>query len=516
MDATKLTVDSPLPDDVPTLQALVRQLLAELARLRGQLDAALKHRFGRRSERRTPPAVQNKDRPATPTPHGRSVLPDHLERREVIHDLDEEQKLCPCCKQPRVCVGEQTAEQLEVQPAVFYVLRTVRKTYACRRCDAQQVPAEQRITTAGPQQVGPIAKGLCGPGLLAHVITAKFADHTPLHRLAGQLARSGVSIARSTLGGWLAGAADLLGPLHALMRQRLLRSRVIHSDDTQVKLRVAGASRTSKAHLWAYLGDADWPYVVFDFTADYTAAGPQEFLKDYTGYLQADALAQYEGLYGERIKHVCCWAHARRKFVAASEGGDERAKTAVELIGKLYAVERDLPALLPPSDDPQAQQQRRQREEQRQQTRQQQATPILEELKRWLDEEKPRALPKSALGQAIGYALNNWEALLRYLERGYLAIDNNLSERTLRAIALGRNNWGVIGSEAGGQTAAVLYTMVLSCKHLGIDPLAYLREALMGLFPLGEKPAAEQLSEWLPDRWLLRRTQQAAHEAATG
>src|SRR5262249_8749366 len=154
---------------------------------------------------------------------------------------------------------------------------TVRKTYACRNCDVQQVPAEQRISTAGPTQVGPIAKGLCGPGLLAHVITAKFADHTPLHRLAGQLARSGVTIARSTLGDWLAGAADLLSPLRQLMRQRLLNSRVIHSDDTKVKLRVAGAGQTKKAHLWAYVGDADFPYVVFDFTADYTADGPEQF-----------------------------------------------------------------------------------------------------------------------------------------------------------------------------------------------------------------------------------------------
>jgi transposase len=202
--------------------------------------------------------------------------------------------------------------------------------------------------------------------------------------------------------------------------------------------------------------------------------------------------------------------------VAASEGGDERANKGVELIGKLYAIERELPALLPPSDDPVAQQQRRQREEQRQQMRQQQAKPVLCELKKWLDEEKPLALPKSALGQAIGYALNNWEALERYLGRGYLAIDNNLSERTPRAIALGRNNWGVIGSETAGRTAAVLYTVVLSCKHLGIDPFAYLRETLMGLFALGEKPTAEQLADWLPDRWLLRRTQQGAPEAAAG
>src|SRR5262249_46907612 len=150
--------------DVPTLQAMVRQLLAEVARLRGQLDAALKHRFGRRSERRTAQPDQKKGKPKKAAPHGRSALPEHLERREFIFDLSEGQNLCPCCGRMRVCMGEQTAEQLEVQPAVFYVRRTVRKTYACQRCDPQQVPAERRITTAGPEQVGPIAKGLCGPG----------------------------------------------------------------------------------------------------------------------------------------------------------------------------------------------------------------------------------------------------------------------------------------------------------------------------------------------------------------
>jgi hypothetical protein len=294
-----------------------------------------------------------------------------------------------------------------------------------------------------------------------------------------------------------------------------LLSRVIHGDDTSVKLRVEGARRTSKAHLWVGIGDADYPYVVFDFTADYTALGPQRFLEGYRGYLQADALAQYEGLYGDDlVLHVCCWAHARRKFVAAAEGKDERADTALVLIRKLYAIERDLPPLLPPSDDPLVAAQRRQREEQRRQRRRQQAEPVLVELKKWLDEYRPKALPKSPLGQAIGYALNNWEALKRYLEQGYLAIDNNLSERTLRAVALGRNNWGVIGSETGGRTAAVLYTLVGTCKHLGIDPFAYLKETLPGLFALGDEPTVEQLADWLPDRWLLRRAREAPPSGA--
>jgi len=294
------------------------------------------------------------------------------------------------------------------------------------------------------------------------------------------------------------------------MHTRLLLSRVIHGDDTFVKLRVAGADRTQKAHLWACIGDADFPYVVFDFTADYTKEGPQGFLEGYRGYLQADALAQYEGLYGpDRVLHCCCWAHARRKFVAAAEGGDERAEVALGLIRRLYAIEHDLPPLLPPSDDPQAQQRRRQREEQRRALRQQQAQPVLTELKAWLEGQKGQALPKSVMGQALGYALNNWEALCRYLEQGYLAIDNNTSERTLRVVAIGRNNWGVLGSETGGKTAAVLYSVVQTCRHLGIDPFSYLREALPGLFGLGEEPKKEQLAGWLPDVWLLARARDA-------
>jgi transposase len=525
MDASTLSPDAPLPSDVATLQQMVRDLLAAVARLRaenaelkGKLDQALKHRFGRRSERRPKPKPSAGDDKPAPRrdPHGRTALPEHLERREALHDLTEAEKLCPCCGQPRVCIGEQTAEQLDLEPAHFFVRRTIKRSYACPHCDPATVPAEQRLQTAGPAQVGPIAKGLCGPGLLAHVATAKFADHVPLHRLAGQLGRSGVAIAASTLGDWLAGAAALLSPLTELMHRRLLLSRVLHGDDTSVKLRVPGVDRTRKAHLWVTIGDADYPYVVFDFTADYTAAaGPERFLEGYQGYLQADALAQYEGLYGpDKVLHVCCWAHARRKFVAAAEAGDERGNAALEWIRQLYAIERALPPLLPPADDPPAVLQRWQREEQRRLLRQQQAEPVLVALKQWLDEQRPQALPKSPLGVAIGYALNHWEALRRYLEQGYLSIDNNLSERTLRAIALGRNNWGVIGSAAGGKTAAVLYSLVGTCKHLGIDPLVYLREALPALFALGEKPRAEQLLEWLPDRWLLRRGRESPRQEA--
>ncbi len=526
MDATAPAADAPMPTDVPALQAPVRerrarnqQLEARIAELTAKLDAALKHRFGRRSERRTPPPVPAAEKPPPRRDeHGRSPLPEHLERREVVHDLTEAERLCPCCGRSRAFIGEQTAEQLDLEPAHFFVLRTIKKSYACRHCEPATVPVEQRIATAGPAQVGPIAKGLCGPGLLAHVVTAKFAEHTPVHRLAGQLARSGVTIASSTLGDWLKQASELLTPLYRLMHTRLLLSRVIHGDDTGVTLRVPGSSRTTKAHLWICIGDADYPYVLFDFTSNCTADGPARFLKGYKGYFQADALAQYEGLYGDdKVKHVCCVAHARRKFVTASEAGDERASKAVEMIGRLYAIERALPPLVPPSDDPVQREQRRQREEQRRAIRQRDAEPVWTEWSKWLAEQRPNVLPKSPLGTAVGYASNNWVALKRYPEQGFLALDNNLSERTLRAVALGRNAWGVIGSEVGGTTAAVLYSIVGTCKHLGIDPFAYLRDALPGLFALGEKPTTEQLLDWLPDRWLLNRTRgQPIREVTAG
>ena len=253
MDASSLTTDGPLPDDAPTLQALLRQALAELARLRAEnaelkakLDQALKHRFGRRSERRRPGPGVNADRPARwRDEHGRSVLPEHLPRREVVHDLTEAEKLCPCCGQPRVCIGEQAAEQLDLGPARSSCYGPSRRPTPV---GAATRPRSRPSSGYRPPsaQVGPIPKGLCGPGLLAHVITAKFADHTPLHRLATQLARSGVAVARTTLGDWLRQAADLLEPLYLLMHRRLLLSRVIHGDDTSVKLRVEGSERTAK------------------------------------------------------------------------------------------------------------------------------------------------------------------------------------------------------------------------------------------------------------------------------
>jgi len=497
--------DLPLPDDPAALQQLVRELLAEVRRLRQEneqlrhrLDQALRLHFGQRSERsrprraRVPRDPHERDESGSRPGHGRQSLPEHLPRERVEYDLAEADKPCPCCGGPRVCIGEQVSEQLDYRPASFFVVQHARKAYACRSCDG---PSERRFTTAGPAVLGPIPKGLPGPGLLAHLLTCKYADHLPLHRQVGIVARSGVRLSRSTLCDWMASAATLLGPLVALMRARLLLSRVIHSDDTSVPFLERGRDKAREGHLWVYIGDRDHPYLVFDFTDHYRRDGPEQFLKGYTGYLQADALAQYEGLFrAGGVVHVACNAHARRRFVEAQASAPAEAEEALKYIRKLYKVERDLVGLFASDDDAG-----------RQQHRSAQTATVRDEFHTWLVEQQAGALPKSPLGEAVGYALSNWAALMRYTEQGYLAIDNNLAERALRQVVVGRANWQFCGSAEGGRTAAALYSVVGTCKHLGIDPFAYLREALSALFGLGESPGESALADWLPDVWQRRQ-----------
>ncbi len=307
----------------------------------------------------------------------------------------------PVLRPVGACIGEQTSEQLDYEPAHYFVLRHIKKTYTCRQCDCAATP-EQRFQTAGPAVVGPIPKGLPGPGLLAHLITSKYGDHLPLYRLKKIVSRSGVSLARSTLCDWMKSAADLLAPLAALMQVRVLHSRAIHSDDTPVPFQVPGQDKTSTGHLWVYIGDELHPYTLFDFTTHYRRDGPAGILQSYTGYLQADALAQYEGLYATgQVRHVACWAHARRKFVEAQGSDAGRAETALAFIGRIYAAEKDLAKLVPTAEN----------EALRQQQRHARATPILEEIHSWLEQHGSQVLPKSPIGEAIKYALKNWEAL---------------------------------------------------------------------------------------------------------
>jgi hypothetical protein len=312
-----------------------------------------------------------------------------------------------------------------------------------------------------------------GAGLLAHLVTCKYADYLPLYRLEGIVARSGVSLSRSTLCDWMAAAAGLWGPLIDLMRERLLLSRVIHSDDKPVPFLERGRDKARDGHLWVYIGDRDRPYMVFDFTTHYRRDGPEQFLKGYAGYLQADALAQYGGLFttGE-VVHVACNAHARRRFVEAQASAPQEAEEALKYIRRLYKVERELADRYAADDNTG-----------RQQYRSAQTAAVREEFHAWLAVQQARSLPKSPLGEAVGYALSNWQALMRYTEQGYLAIDNNLSERMLRQVVVGRGNWQFCGRAEGGRTAAALYSVAGTCKHLGIDPFAYLHWVLQPCMP---------------------------------
>lgn len=507
-----MDADPPLPTDVPTLQGMVRglraenaelrtrvaalettvhELRAERAALKAHLDRATTHRFGRRSERTPKPPKAPGDGPAKRRhDHGRSPLPAHLERRDTVLDLTPEERRCPGCGTNRVCIGQTETEQLDCDPTPYFVRRTIRKTYACQQCPPT-VPPEERVRTATPSTVGPIEKGLCGPGLLAEVIVGKCLDHLPLHRQAARIARAGVTVAESTLGDWMTRSAVLLTPLYRLMLDRVRECPVIWSDDTRSRFARPGDRTMPHGHFWVGIGDPTAPYTLFHFTTGYDAAsGPGHFLPGFRGYLHADCLSQYNGLFAAGANHVACWAHARRKFLGA---GDAGAK-AVELIHRLYHVEHQLP----PPDTPEQIAGRRA-------SRRAHAIPILNDLKAWLDATLAAALPKSAVAVAIRYVANHWAAFVRYTEDGRLSIDNNLSERTLRLIAVGRTNWKFVGSAKAGERAAVHYSVVGTCRHLGLDAAAYLREVLPALHVLGEKPTRDQLQPLLPDAWAKRQ-----------
>jgi transposase len=298
---------------------------------------------------------------------------------------------------------------------------------------------------------------------------------------------------RSTLCDWLGACADLLRPLYDLMVSVVLQSRVIHTDDTPVKLQELVTHLLSTARLWAYLGDAAHPCNVFGFTVNRKRDGPRQFLADYRGYLQSDAFSGYDGLYlpdprtaAARIIEVACNAHARRKFYEARGSDALRSHQALAYYRQLYELER---AAKDFSD------------EQRLQMRRDLAVPILEQFRRWLEAQRPEVLPKSPMGEAMGYALNNWAALVRYTEAGFLATDNNVAEREMKRIAVGRKNTLSVGSPRGGQTAALLFSLTSTCRRMGVEPWGYLQDLLMRL----PTTPAGSLGDLLPDRWSAAR-----------
>jgi transposase len=471
-----------LPEDPTDLRQFCTQLLAELTtkqqlidKLTHELALFRRYLYGRRSEQldpaqlmlefaswltamnAAPPASDAAPPAARPRAgHGRTPLPGFLPRRRVEHALPEAQCTCPECGARLVQIGEETSEQLDYQPASLFVTEHVRGKYACKTCEGHVV------TTAMPAQ--PIDKGRPGPGLLAQVITAKYADHVPLNRQAEIFARHRVTLARQTLCDWVAEGAALLEPLYRDLLENVLASKVIHTDDTPVPVQDRDRRQTRDGRLWVYVGDASPPDIVYDYTATRSRAGPLAVLGAFRGYLQADAYAGYDALYATgRVVEVGCWAHARRHFWDAKAADEARALLALGFIQQLYRVEaeaKDLDAAA------------------RGALRQAQAGPVLERFKRWLDEQADGVLPRSPIGEAVHYARAQWPALTRYVEDGDLTIDNNASERALRRVCTGRKNWLFCGSDEGGTRTAILYSIVATCKAHAIDVWAYLKDVL--------------------------------------
>ena len=351
---------------------------------------------------------------------------------------------------------------LEYVRACFKVIRHVRPKLSCEACDRiVQAPAPSR----------PIDRGLAGPGLLAHVLVSKYADHCPLYRQSEIYAREGVDLDRSTLAGWVGATSELLTPLVQAVRDHVLAASKLHADDTPVPVLAPGTGKTRTGRLWTYVrddrpsGSADAPAVWFAYTPDRKGERPREHLKRYRGALQADAYAGFHHLYeGGAIYEVACWAHARRKFHEIHLAhASPTTSEAIERIAALYAIEKEIRGSTP---------------EVRKNVRQARAKPLLDRMHTWLEATLAKLSPKSDTAAAIRYALSRWRALTRYADDGQLEIDNNAAERALRVVALGRKNYLFAGSDNGGDRAAAIYSLLGSAKLNGLDPEIYLQHVL--------------------------------------
>ncbi|QDU89115.1 Transposase IS66 family protein [Pirellulimonas nuda] len=430
-------------------------------------------------------------------------LPDHLQREVVRHELPEAERACPGCGAQREEIGVESSEQLELVPARLKVVQHDRVKYACRGCQEHVAIADK------PPQ--PIEKGLPGPGLCAHTVLSKFGDHVPLYRQEDIHARLGKTIRRSTLCGWQAALAQLALPLVMRMKHLVLQSQVIHTDDTSIKMLEPGRGVTRTCKFWPYLGDWLHPYAVYDFTTSRERDGPRKFLQGFQGYLQADAYSGYDCIYaGQQVQEVACWVHARRYWHQAQDNDPVRANTALSFIARLSQVEKQLRGACP-EKNPQGERDF----DAVAAGRRAHATPILDQFKAWLDRESEdqRVLPKSPIRAAFTYTQNQWEALCRYTEQGYLAYDNNTAERLVKLPAIGRKNFLFVGSENGGRGAAAMYSLVSSAKANGVEPFAWLRELFTQLpyrreseafaqTRRGQPVTSDGLDDLLPDHWL--------------
>ena len=487
-----MTEPNTLPDDPALLKPMIRKLFQELRerdrrqeQLQGKLDELARKLFGRKSEKLDPnqlslidlealgleiePAddveIEQEPEPVKPRKRPKRKRPSReLPRRVVEHTLPEEERACPCCGDVMPCFRKETHEQLDYHPASFEVVEHVTHLYGCARgCD-------ERVAKA-PKPPQMVEKGLPGPGLLAHVMVNKFCDHLPLYRQEGIFRRQKIELSRATLGGWVKAVEQGVAPLVEHLKAQLLRSEIVSTDDTSVPVQKKGG--TYRGRLWVYIGDVEHPLVVYDYTPTREGTGPESFLKNYGGFLQADAYSGYDKLFlptrDPRIVEVGCWMHTRRYFYEASLKDEGLPYEALAMIRELYKYEKLAKDFSP---------------EKRLELRREKSVSVLDTMEKWLEKHRFNVLPKSPLGKAFTYAGNQWGALRRFTEDGRLSIDNGEPERQLRLVAIGRKNWMFAGNDDGGRRAAAIYTLVGTCRYHGWDPFAYLAwlfERLPGL-----------------------------------
>lgn len=509
---------SDLPDDVEILKQIVLEQRARLLsnklqieQLKLELSKLKRMQFGRSSEQLDEkiaqleltleeleareaalPAAVIAALPERVKPV-RRPLPESLPRETVMHSSEPQ---CPECAAEMRILGEDVAEMLEYVPSHFKVIRHVRPKLSCPKC-------QTIIQAEAPSR--PIARGLAGPGLLAHVLVSKYCDHLPLYRQSQIYRRDGIDLDRSTLADWVGSASQLLDPLVIATRDYVFKAHKIHGDDTPVPVLCPGRGTTRQGRFWTYVrddrpaGSTDPPAVWFAYSPDRKGAHPRRHLQDFSGILQADGYAGFDRLYNDqdphhRIKEAACWAHVRRKFYDIQVAtASPIASEALIRIGELYGIESEVRGRSP---------------EIRQQIREARAGPRLSDLHQWLIVTVRKLSKKSDLAGAIHYALARWKALTRYRDDGRVEIDNNAAERALRAVALGRKNYLFAGADCGGERAAAVYSLIGTAKLNGIDPEAYLR---LVLERVAEHPI-NRIEELLP--WNIQPQSQALRLAA--
>lgn len=506
-----------LPDDVPTLQALVLEQQGQLEEKTTQLQdqeerlteqaeridlleeyvRLLKHkRFGRSSEKSDaaqlglfneaecavddldPEEVERGETVTVPAhtrrKPGRRPLPAELPRVEILHDLPEKEKVCAHDGHALVEIGRETSEQLEIVPATIHVLCHIRPKYACPQCQSGV-----KIAPLPPQ---PIPKSLAAPGLLAHVAISKYADGLPLYRQEKMLQRLGIDLPRATLAHWMIRVAELSQPLLNLMREELVAGDIIGADETPFQvLKEPGRPATSQSYLWVWRGGSERvPLLLYSYDPSRSGEVPKRVLEDFSGYLQTDGYEGYDAVTeANGLTRVGCFAHARRKFDEAlkaqsknKKNGKKRlaketkARQGLNFIRSLYRIERRI-AEEPPDE--------------RRRIRQECSRPVLEKMRKWLDESLGSVPPQSLTGRALGYLDKQWVRLIRYVEDGRLRIDNNLVENAIRPFVIGRKAWLFADTVRGAQASANLYSLIETAKANRVEPYAYLRHVFTEL-----------------------------------